>query len=199
MTKRTNQSDRTRRAIIESAAEIAFGTSSPEEFTMQNVADAAGVSHRTLYRYFPSRSELINAVGATFDSRMASESPVDVLSSFDRWVDSVDEVIGFGTAHRETLRRGLAISVATGQFRTDRDAAYWRLFRDAFPHLDDDTARQDFTMLRHVLSANTTITVGQRFDLEPRQLAEATRRAVRALVSDIRRRDRAAATTGVAS
>ena len=193
MTRRTNQSDRTRQAIIEAASEIVFGSASPDEFTMQNVADAAGVSHRTLYRHFPSRSELINAVGATLDTRLEAAMPVDVLSSFDGWVSSVDEIIGFGTAHREKLRRGLALSVTTGQFRTDRDAAYWTLFRDAFPHLDDDTARQDFTMLRHILSANATILVGQRFDLDPGQLAEAVKRAVRALVSDIRRRDRAAA------
>ncbi len=64
MAERTNQVDRTRKAILDAATEIVFGTASPEEFTMQNVADAAGVSHRTLYRYFPSRAELINAVGA---------------------------------------------------------------------------------------------------------------------------------------
>jgi AcrR family transcriptional regulator len=197
--KRTNQIDRTRQAILEAATEIVFGTASPEEFTMQNVADAAGVSHRTLYRYFPSRAELINAVGAAYDRQLEEQVPVNLLESFDGWIGSVDEIIGFGSVHREILTRALALSVVAGEFRTDRDDAYWGLFRSEFPNLDPETARQDFAVLRHVLGAVNTILIGQRFDLETQQVADGVRRAVDALVADIRRRDDAAAEGGKSS
>ena len=48
---------------MEAASDFVFGTANPEEVTMQNVADAAGVPHRTVARYFSSRRELINSIG----------------------------------------------------------------------------------------------------------------------------------------
>lgn len=196
MAERSNQVDRTRKAILDAATEIVFGTASPEEFTMQNVADAAGVSHRTLYRYFPSRAELINAVGAAYDERMEEHVPVNLQASFDDWIGSVDEIIGFGSVHRDTLTRALALSVVAGEFRTDRDEAYWGLFRDEFPNLDTETARQDFAVLRHVLGAVNTILIGQRFDLTTDEVAGGITRAVGTLVANIRKRDQAASQRG---
>jgi len=197
--KRTNQIDRTRQAILEAATEIVFGTASPEDFTMQNVADAAGVSHRTLYRYFPSRADLINGVGAAYDERLEESTPVNIVMSFDDWVGGVDQIIGFGSVHRETLTRALALTVVSGEFRTDRDDGYWGLFREEFPNLDVETAREDFAVLRHVLGAVNAILIGQRFDLETQQVADGVRRAVDALVADIRHRDDAAAEGGRSS
>lgn len=179
-------------AILDAATEIVFGTASPEDFTMQNVADAAGVSHRTLYRYYPSRAELVNAVGAAYDKRIEESVPPNLLVSFDGWVGSVNEIIGFGSVHREILTRTLALSVVAGEFRTDRDNAYWGLFRDEFPNLDPKTARQDFAVLRHILGAVNAILIGQRFDLETPQVVDGITRAVDALVADIRSRDEAA-------
>jgi AcrR family transcriptional regulator len=183
-------------AILDAATEIVFGTASPEDFTMQNVADAAGVSHRTLYRYFPTRRALINGVGAAYDEQLEELVPMNVLASFSGWVDSVDEIIGFGSAHRETLTRALALSVVSGEFRTDRDDAYWALFRDEFPNLDSETAMQDFAVLRHVLGAVNAILIGQRFDLETQQVVDGVTRAIGALVADIRSRDKAAGEGG---
>jgi AcrR family transcriptional regulator len=173
-----------------------FGTASPEEFTMQNVADTAGVSHRTLYRYFPSRAELINAVGAAYDERIGESVPANLLASFNDWIGSVDEIIGFGSVHRDILTRTLALSIVAGEFRTDRDDAYWGLFRDEFPNLDLEAAKQDFAVLRHVLGAVNAILIGQRFNLETQQVADGITRAVDALVADIRRRDEAAGKRG---
>ena len=54
-------------------------------------------------------------------------------------------------------------------------------------------------MLRHVLGAVNAILIGQRFDLETQQVADGVRRAVDALVADIRHRDDAAAEGGKSS
>ena len=192
VTKRTNQTDRTRQAILDAATEMVFGTTSAEEVTMQNVADAAGVSHRTLYRYFESRPALFNAVGAAYDEQLGEGAGVDVLESFDAWIGNVDGIVAFGAAHRETLRRTLNLTVVSGQWRTDRDEKYWLMFREEFPNLDDDVAREDFAVLRHVLGALNAFLIGERFELDSQQVSNGTQRGVDALVADIRDRDRAA-------
>ncbi|MGI9529825.1 MAG: TetR/AcrR family transcriptional regulator [Acidimicrobiia bacterium] len=196
MTKRTNQTDRTRQAIIDAATEMVFGNISPEEVTMQNVADAAGVSHRTLYRYFESRQALFNAVGAAYDEQMEETVAFDVLQSFDSWVGNVENVIAFGAAHRETLRRALNLSVVSGEWRTDRDEKYWQMFRNEFPNLDADVAREDFAVLRHVLGAGNSFLIGERFELNSQGVASGVQRGLDALVADIRQRDAAASKKG---
>ena len=194
MAKRTNQTDRTRTAIVETASEMLFGTTRPEDMTMQNVADAAGVSHRTLYRYFASRRELFNAVGAEYDRRLDSSIADDLLLSFDRWVGSVGDIMAFGASHSDMMRRTLALSLTAGEWRSDRDEAYWRLFREAFPNLEESIAKQDFAVLRHVLWSTNAVLIGQRFALTTDEVSAGVERAVAALIAEIEERDRDAQT-----
>jgi len=189
MVKRTNQIDRTRNAIIDAATDMVFGTADPTEFTMQNVADAAGVSHRTLYRYFPSRKYLINALGAAYDERLETDIADTVRDSFDAWTSSAVQLADFGSLTETDLIRSMAVTIAGGEWRTDRDDAYWALFRDEFPHLDEQTAREDFAVLRSILWSMQTVFMRQRFDLTPAQVASGIDRALKPLLSGIRRRD----------
>jgi len=199
MNQRIQQTDRTRNAILEAATEMVFGTANPDELTMQNVADAAGVSHRTLYRYFATRQELINAVGAVIDAGLDDAVSVDILESFEHWTDSAEEIVGFGAIHRDMLRRGLALGVVAGQWRTDRDERYWTMFRERFPHLDETEAREDFAVLRHVLQSASSLLIGERFELSPAQTAAGVGRSVQVLIAAIADRDAAAADEGSAS
>lgn len=196
MNKRVQQTDRTRNAILEAASEMVFGTANPEELTMQNVADAAGVSHRTLYRYFAGRQELINAVGVSIDEQLQDSVPVDVLESFEHWTGGTEEIVAFGAIHRDMLQRGLAVALVGGQWRTDRDEGYWKLFRERFPHLEETAAREDFAVLRHVLQASNVVLIGQRFELTPEQTAAGISRAVEVLIAAIAERDGVAGREG---
>lgn len=193
MTKRERQTDRTRTAIIEAASDFVFGTASPEEFTMQNIADAAGVSHRTLYRYFPSRQELINSIGPALDERFDVLLEADPLESFDNWIGGVDQMVAFGATHAEMMQRVLTLEIVGGEWRTDRDDIYESLFRERFPHLDEAVARQDFAILRHLLSSANSVLIGQRFELTPADTAAGINRGVKALIDAIAERDAAAA------
>jgi AcrR family transcriptional regulator len=196
MAKRTSQTDRTRTAIIDAATEMVFGSTRPEDFTMQTLADAAGVSHRTLYRYFSTRKELFNAVGAEFDRRLDASVGVDTLASFDHWVSNVSAVMAFGAAHSDVFRRTLALSVTTGEWRSDRDEAYWELFRENFPNLKESEARQDFAVLRHVLWSANAVLIRQRFDLTVEEMTAGVERAVAAMLAEIERRDAEMETKG---
>ena len=195
MARRTNQTDRTRSAIVEAASDMMFGAVGPDEFTMQNVADAAGVSHRTLYRYFDSRKALVNAVGAEYDKRLESSVPIEAFMSFDRWVENVGNVMAFGAAHANVLRRAVALALTTGDWRTDRDEKYWRLFRERFPSLDESVARQDFAVLRHLLWSSNAILIGQRFELTSEEVAVGVTRGIEAMIGDIEERNTSAANT----
>jgi AcrR family transcriptional regulator len=192
MNQRVAQIDRTRQAILEAATDLYLSESDPTALTMQAIADAAGVSHRTLYRHFSSRQELINAIGQAVDQRLVDSGLWNEVTSFETWIGGVDEVVAFGAAHRDQLRRGLAIAIATGDHRTDRDEMYWDFFRARFPHLDDETARQSFVCVRSLLSAINVILMGERFDVAPDELAPTIGFGVQALLDRIAALDEAA-------
>lgn len=196
MVERAQQTDRTRKAIIEAATDMMFGSASPSDVTMQNIADAAGVSHRTLYRYFESRRDLVEAVGTNYDAQLEDSMLTEILESFDAWTGSVPAIIGFGAAHQETFRPMMAFTVLNDEWRSDRDRQYWRLFRDRFPHLPEQQAREDFAVLRHVLWSMNAFVIGHRFELAADEVATGIERAVGVLVESIDARDRAAAEEG---
>lgn len=188
MSPRTAQIDRTRTAILEAAEEMILYTDNPGAVTMQNIADAAGVSHRTIYRHFPTRGDLINAVGRAIDDRVRADGWAEP-TSFDEWVSEPARIVAFGVGNRDSLRRALAVSVRSGEFRTDRDERYWGYFRDRFRNLPEAEARRYFYALRAVYSAHSVIVTGERFGISADEVTAVTEFGVGTLVAEIERRD----------
>src|SRR6187455_2079359 len=59
-------------------------------FTVQNVADKAGVSHRTVYRHFKTREELIGGLAASLDVKAEESS----FTAFPVTIDDIINVVG---------------------------------------------------------------------------------------------------------
>jgi AcrR family transcriptional regulator len=194
MTLRERQSDLTKSAILDAAVDL-FLSEGELDLTMQRVADEAGVSLRTVYRYFDNRQKLINAMGRRIDARMTEQSgrDKDLPGDFDDFLSQSHVSVGHGVANREMVRRALLFSIPHGEWYTMRDEHLWGLFREAFPHLAENDARADFGVLRHVLASTSVILIGERFGIEPDQLSDAMQRAGQALYAAIAARDRAAA------
>jgi len=196
MNLRVKQTEATREAILDAAHDLIFSDAHPNSITIQAIADAAGVSHRTMYRHFESREGLLVAVGQRMDADSDARFSFKQPTTFDEWIAGVQQSMQFGAAYRESLRRAWAISITTSVWRRDRDDAYYEMFRARFPHLDEETAIEDFAALRHLLGAANAVLIGERFEMSPEQVAVAVERAVKALVADISERDRTAATGG---
>lgn len=65
--------ERTRRAILEAMADV-ITDSKGIGFSVQAVADRAGVTHRTIYNHFPTRDTLCEAFSDYVDELMASST-----------------------------------------------------------------------------------------------------------------------------
>ena len=114
MASRDNQKRRTRRALVEAAGQLIAAGQRP---SVAEVADAAEISRRTAYRYFPSAEQL--TVEAALDAtRRTMELSIDagppdepVLARVDRLVDALQQM----TFQNETLLRQMI------RFTIDRD------------------------------------------------------------------------------
>ena len=91
-TGRTRQKARTREAVIAAArAHMAVGTTP----TVEQAADAAGVSRATAYRYFPNQRTMLVAAYPEIEARslLGADPPDDVAARLDRVVDEVTRML----------------------------------------------------------------------------------------------------------
>lgn len=98
----TPKTERTRKAILESARRL-IEQAGPDQWTMEQVADEADVTRMTVYRYFPSRTELLVATvrhvddveGAAqrFEDVHQASSGIDALEAWARaWANYIPRI-----------------------------------------------------------------------------------------------------------
>jgi len=77
----------------------------PKHITVVGVADAAGMTHANVYRYFPNKAALIDAVAGQWLRRMEA-TIADIADSPDPADDKLERLIqAWAQVHRDLLKR----------------------------------------------------------------------------------------------
>lgn len=193
----TRFTEATRTAILQASVELLLERRG-DTFSVQDVAQRAGLAHRTVYRHFPTRMQLLGATARQLMPRFVVERFEDV-STVDAWIEAVDSHFSEAEAQFEVLRSVLAALLAAGEPREpgseveDRDAHRWAIFRREFAHLSKADARATYATLRHLLSSTSYVLYRIRFGLTPLEATQAIQTAARQIAGQARERDRAAA------
>ena len=129
----------TRAQIVTALLEL-LESGSPATVSMPDVADAAGVSLRTLYRYFPTKADLLDAAGSWFDERPRHDrahTGVDTtnLHEFQRqlWAEFGAHVAAVRAQHHSPAGRELRAHRLAPQ-RAEVGAAYDQLGLELADH-----------------------------------------------------------------
>jgi AcrR family transcriptional regulator len=193
---RERHAEATRSAIVDAAKQLLLEQRNTD-FSIQEVADRAGLAHRTVYRYFPTRQELVTATARMLASSVADDSFSDV-STVDEWIAGLRSHLSRTEANIDLVRRILAAALASddlltfGHEQRDRDMHRWNVFRSEFPRLADDEARRLFLTLRHLTSSVTYVLMRLRFETPADEAVDTIERAARELVERARGLSRAA-------
>ncbi|MGI9615501.1 MAG: TetR family transcriptional regulator [Acidimicrobiales bacterium] len=180
-TLRERQRSATRAAIVEAFLDLTHADSAI--VSMPAVADAAGVSVRTLYRYFATRSELQTA-GANYfndrartrtDGELSTENFGDYLAAL--WTDFQQQVPAVIAEHATPAGRELRAT----RLRSSR-ATVHRSLRDAGV-ADPDDAVVDLVIA--LTSSSMFLELVDRMDHEPEDAAAMIERTVRLLLADL--------------
>lgn len=191
----SRHAEATRKAILEAAADL-FLERRGQGFSIQDVGDRAGLTHRTVYRYFSTRQELMAATAQHLAPDLAGE-PFLEASTVEEWIDGVGAHFALIEANFEVVRSVLVAVLASDEFpleprdTLDRETRLWEVFRRQFSHLADDDARRTFAALRHLRSSVSYLFLRLRFGLSPAEATEAVRTAASQIVEQAARRDRA--------
>jgi len=186
---REQHAEATRVRILSAVAEL-LEAGQPEELTVPRVAAASGVSLRTIYRYYPTRDNLVEAAGRWIGYELFGHPwPADldaVADDFELQCANFDE--------RPGLVRALALSQlgreVRGYRRRQRLKAIRRGLRDELGALPDGELREAEAVLAYLHNMLAYTAIREESGLTGEEIGQALGWAIRTLVADLRRRDR---------
>lgn len=179
----------TRRAILEAVAELELvhgGAVDPSTITYARIAEVAGVSERTVYRFFPTKGDLDLAYAEEHPILLGTEPPTGVLDYPD-----VLERIGQVWAQRTGDLRVEEHEVGTEDYphsfqsRRARDAALVDSMMELVANADDLGPNQKRALTAAVHSAASIRSIAitaQRWNLTVAEAAAAHAWTLRCLV-----------------
>jgi AcrR family transcriptional regulator len=181
---RDQQADLTRELIMR-AFQGLLQNDHPDAITYPQVAEAAGVSLRTVYRYFPTRADLLQSAAAWF------REFTDGL----RWDDpqTVGDMAGASPQlgrlfdeHTNVFR-----ALADHELEEPRRAAVAAAVADVSDNLPADEARRAEAILAHIRSGRAWLLLHDHYGLDGDAIVAALDWAASTLLEDLRRRNEA--------
>jgi AcrR family transcriptional regulator len=188
MALRERQMELTRDMILEALAGL-IAEGSLAEFSVQDVADRAGVSLRTVYRHFPSRDALLDGFSPWIGDRIRAAGGLDFPSSADDIGTLVRQkytaleqlaplLIGFSKLDSAT---SAGSKVSAKSVRTIRSA-----LADMTGDLDPELAKAAVFMIRIIWSHKTWAALHEEGDLDSAHAGAAAAWAIDLLIEALR-------------
>jgi len=187
---RERQKTLTRDLVTRSVAEL-IAEGKILTFTTQDVANRAGVSYAAVYRHFPTRKALLEAVNDWVEAVARPKAPPDptTIDDIPGWIDGVLPILEENAALAQA--RSMASTVLGLRFRGSarRDRILEELVYDAATNLSEDARRCAFAVIRLLASSTSWVSMRQQFGLDNKQAALAIGWGLRTLIADVKRRN----------
>jgi AcrR family transcriptional regulator len=178
---RREQAEQTRARIVGAAVELIVG--GVEGLTMQEVAKAAGVALRTVFRHFPTRDDLLDATWQALQARMGDTPDLETL---DQLTGFVPELFGRYGAMEEQIRGAMfAQTFVSSRQRlgSDRARKMRRAVAAQFEGGDERTRAMAASAAYALTVPLVSIVLKEAFGLTSAEAGRASAWAIRALAA----------------
>jgi AcrR family transcriptional regulator len=184
-TLRERQARQARTAMLE-AAIAHLETRAADDVSMAEIAESAGVSLRTLYRYFPDRAALLQAAGEHLYASLGV--PFEISGPETISASLLDAAKRLST--RPELTRALVRTTAGRATRTPLRERRVQAIRGALEPvldgLDPETARWATAVIAHLCSAASWVFIADEQGLDDADAQRAVAWGIDFLVSALR-------------
>jgi AcrR family transcriptional regulator len=191
---RQRQSELTRELILRTVAEL-LEQGEASELAVPEVARRSGVSLRTIYRYFPTREELIAAAGEWIGVNVLAAAIPPTLAE-------IPEVYAENAAlwdEHPRLVEAMALSRGANSLRSIRRQERLEKLREALREVTDGLpaaeARRAFGIFAYLDNMLAWVTMRDEAGLDGKEVGAAVAWAMQVLIDDLRRRQKAAGTS----
>jgi AcrR family transcriptional regulator len=181
---RSEQAEQTRDRIVRAAVEV-LSEADPGDLSMNEVAERAGVSVRTVYRNFATREALLDGVIGWIGERLARRVGPPP-STRAEYVETTPKVIA-ALFEIEPLYRALFATTAgrASHHRTKgtRLDDIQRAFEAELGDMDEDQARRFAAVMHLVSSSNGALFMKDYWGLDADEIGQALQWAIRTLAA----------------
>jgi len=183
---RTRQLALARRAILEACADLVTERRHLD-FPMKDVAERAGVSLRTVYNHFPTREDLLDALGKAFDEEMSDRggpsatdlhTRADLLRAVSVNLRLFDELGGISEAFAQMP----LADAGRNSGRRARTELIVEHIKTLMPDVPEADATEIALMLRHLLSHRSWFWLSREYGLTTEQVSQVVAWAIATLI-----------------
>ncbi len=185
----------THRRIVETALEM-IAEKPQEALSHEEIAKRTGIALRTVYRHFPSRPELLDAVWQASDSKLQL---MHYPETEEELFAAIEPVYARMDAHAQLMRGLLRSNAGQEMRRRDnerRRSALERALAKATAHLDEAGKREVLGVFQSLFSGRTWEIMRDRTLLHAGEPARAATWAMRTLLAQLYRDQKALAREG---
>lgn len=188
-TLRKQQAGFTKELVFEALRQV-LEEDGTGDFSVQKVADRAGVSHRTIYRYFPTRQVLLDEfVAWVWEHVMGYETAPVPIRDLETLADDLRQLFAIFDAGAPYFEAGVLLSEA-GRVepagRAERDARARELLDEVLAEFGPAQQRMAFAVIRHLAGLSTWFALRRRLGLDAGEGGEAVAWAVDELLAALR-------------
>ncbi len=158
----------------------------PDAITFPQVAEAAGVSLRTVYRYFPTRVDLLQSAAAWL-AEFTGGARWDDPRTVDDLAGTVPEMGRVFDEHTNVFR-----ALAGDELQEQRRVAVAAAVSEVSGNLPADEARRAEAVLGCLRSGRAWLALHDHYGLDGDEIVAALDWAARTLLEDVRGRNEAA-------
>ncbi len=189
-TLRERQVALARESIVDACAELVTERRHLD-FAMKEVADRAGVSLRTVYNHFPTREDLLDALGEAFNDEMSARGgpkAIDLETSADL-VRAI--AVNFGLFDAlggvsEAFAQMPLADVGRDEARRRRTGLIVDHLRSLMPEVPEPDATEIAVALRHLFSHRSWFWLTREYGLTSEQAAAVVNWAIETLIDAAR-------------
>lgn len=191
---RQRQAAETRERLLEAMGEV-IAAQGATDFTVQDIAQQAGVATRTVYRHFPNRQALLDGFTALLDERFAALRDAGKIPGLAEDVAGSDELLAIvpavmqsfdaleplSTAMVLTSHRGILSSRPHHQ----RTEIFRGLLAAELERFDPGEREAVFAVIRHLLSSQTWFALRKEFGLDGEAVGRVVVRSIRSILDAV--------------
>jgi AcrR family transcriptional regulator len=188
MNVRKQHQEHTRRAILDALADV-IAHSGATRFSVQEVADRAGVTHRTVYNHFPTREALNDGLAVHVEEELAKIAELrDATLNLAKLVPAVAElyrVVAKRASHVRAYVMLMIASRAPAKVTSDRTKLFERIIEDEAGPLPAGAARLVTASVRMFLSSTAWHLLTEHQGLSNEDAARAAQWATKTLLAAV--------------
>jgi AcrR family transcriptional regulator len=187
-TSRRREKVATRELILKTFARMVV-EDGLHDVSIQQVADRAGITHRTVYRHFANRQELIEELANWLDHRLAEQGGILIPFTADQMPRAIEHNSRLFDEDAELVAALAKVTWGVRQATTSQQHRTESLAEALAPltaHLDPVHARGIAAVVRYLMSSRTWLAFREEFGLTGKESGPVVAWVIRTLLDALR-------------